>query len=203
MVRRVPIALAATGALFYLAHAAELVAFHPASNLLWSCNVASLTLAIGLCLDRAAPVAVGCFLLSVGDVIWLLDLVAGGEPTWTAPLTHVGLFAIGLWAMKRLGLPRHAWWQSVALLSAAVLAARLAGPPEENINFAFSVPKGWSAYGVPMDMVPEALAPWAQSQAIFMIYIAALFASSALAQQRLLPHLGFPRATPAQGAPRD
>ncbi len=195
-------AIAPLATIFYLAHAAELLTAFPAANLLWSCNVGAAAICVGMWLRRPAPLAAGCFLLLIGNVIWLLDLAAGGQLLWTAPLTHVGLFALALASMRRLGLPAGTWWRALALLAAALAAARALGPPDENVNFAFSVPKGWSAFGLPLSALPAPLSPWAHSQPLFLTYIGLVFTLTAALQQRLLPRLGFlPPPSPPPNRP--
>ena len=130
----------------YGAHAVELVRRYPWSNLLWSCNVAALMLAVALAVGWPRAVAAAAMLLGVGDVFWLLDIKAGGELLVTAPLTHGLSFALALRACRTTGVPPGSWLVATAVMVLATLAARLAGPASENVNLAFAIPSGYEKY---------------------------------------------------------
>src|SRR5687767_11283987 len=127
----------------YLAHAVELLARFPAANLLWSCNVASLLVVVGLLARLPLANAAGCFMFIPGNLFWILDLLAGSELLPTSPLTHVLVFALSIAGVRRMGVPPATWWTMVLGIAAATAAARLVGPESENVNLAFRIPKGW------------------------------------------------------------
>ena len=184
----------------YIAHAIELLLRFPASNLLWSCNVASLCVCVGLLTRRPTWNAMGVCMLTVGNAVWFIELGTGGELLPTAPLTHLGIYALSLVAAYRMGLPRYTWFYTCLAIGAALILARLAGPASENINFAFGIPEGWSAYAIPLSRVPDALTPWQSSHALYLVINGCICAVQALAIQWVLPRLGFGRHA-GSGAP--
>lgn len=143
MTREVPRAWGAVALGCYLLHALELVVRFPAANLLWTCDVAAVLVAVGLLASRPLPVAAGCFMFVPGNVVWLLDLAYGGELLPTAPLTHGIVFGLAIAGTRRLGVPRSTWWTATLTMLACTAAARLVGPASENVNLAFRIPPGW------------------------------------------------------------
>ena len=94
----------------YAVHAGYHVWRGHAVDALWACHVAALLIAAGALLGRARPAAIGVSWLAFGDVLWLLDLLGGGEFFPTSLLTHVVGLGIGLVVLRRLGWPSPSWW---------------------------------------------------------------------------------------------
>lgn len=161
----------------YAVHAAELLTRFPAVDLLWTCNVAALVVAAGLLAGAPRPVAIACTMLAIGDVVWLVDLSTGGELLLTSLLTHFGSLLLGLVGLRRTGLPRQVWWQSIATIAVVTLAARFAGHPEENVNLAHRIPPGWER-------------PF-PSHAAYLAALAASFVAGALAFDAVLRAAGW------------
>jgi hypothetical protein len=126
-------------AVLYVAHAVEIVRGYAPANLLWSCNVAVLAVALGLALERARVVGVGALLLLLGEPFWIVG-IASGDFLVTSPLTHVVVPAVALWALKRSGVPRGLVLPSLGVVALATIAARVVAPPAENVNLASFVP---------------------------------------------------------------
>ena len=116
-------------------------------------------------------------MLAIGNVLWTIDLATGGELLATSLLTHGAAFALGLAGLRRLGLPRRAWWQAVLAIAAVTLAARFAGHPEENVNLAQRIPPGWER-------------PW-PSHGAYLAALAVAFLAGALAFERVLRAAGY------------
>lgn len=134
----------------WVAHAIDLAIGYPLANLLWSCNVATLLLAIGLASGRERVVAIGTLLLIVGEPFWIFGILIG-DFTVTSPLTHVVAPLVGLASLRRSGSPRGIALPALAVVSLATLAARAIGPASENVNLAHvipphAVPEGWRAW---------------------------------------------------------
>ena len=85
-------------------------------------------------------------MLTLGNVLWAIDIASGGELLPTALLTHVGLWAIGLAGVRRLGVPRGAGPLAWLAMLAATGASHLAGPASENINLSDRIPHGWEGW---------------------------------------------------------
>jgi hypothetical protein len=106
----------------WVAHAIDLAIGYPLANLLWSCNVATLLLAIGLASGRERVVAIGTLLLIVGEPFWIFGILIG-DFTVTSPLTHVVAPLVGLASLRRSGSPR-----GIALPALAVVSLAPSGP---------------------------------------------------------------------------
>ncbi len=132
---------------FWAAHAVELGFRMPLENQLWSCNVASIVAAAGLLAGSAAVNAAGGVLLLVGEPVWAYDLAHGGTLLPTSLLTHLGVAALSLLGMRRLGVPWRAWPIAVATLAAATMAAAIASSAAENVNVAVVTPPGFERLG--------------------------------------------------------
>lgn len=126
----------------FLAHSAAHIARGTPEEILWLCNLAALLVALGLLLNRPRPLAVGVSWLLIGDVLWAIDVLAGGELLLTSPLTHLLGLAAGIFGIRKLGFPPATW--PIAALGAAALqeACRWITPARSNVNVAFSMYAG-------------------------------------------------------------
>ncbi len=112
-------------------------------DVLWGCHIAALLVGVGALLGRAELVAIGVLWLCFGNPMWILDITTGGEFLPTSVFTHVGGLVIGLVALNRLGVPRHAWLYATAAFLGLLLLTRLVTPRGSNVNLAFAVAGGW------------------------------------------------------------
>lgn len=134
----------------YFAHVAELLATHPPGVLLWSCDVATVVVAIGLLAPSPMLNAAGALMLIVGLPMWAISVALGEPLLWTAPLMHAGVPAIAIVAMRKIGLPRRSWIPAALFMIAATIAARLFTDPAENVNLAHAVPHGFERLPLPV-----------------------------------------------------
>jgi hypothetical protein len=149
------IKLGAAALACYSAHALfHLINGRP-EDLLWACHLGSALVGVGLLLVSASgrrdvsseglPAAgvvltgIGTLFLLLGTPLWLMDLAGGGVFYPTSALTHIGGLAIGLYGVRRLGMPRGAWWKAVGALIVLILICRLVAPPHANVNVAFAI----------------------------------------------------------------
>jgi len=176
--------LGALAVAFYAIHAAVHVARRQPENLLWVCHLGSLAVGAGLLLRSPALNAVGAFWLCWGLPLWILYLAMGGEFMPTSLGTHVGGLAIGFVGLRRIGLPRGAWWKTVLAWAVLVVFTRVATPPAENVNMAHRVQQGWETSFT--------------SHPVYIVMIGATGAALSLALQFGLPKLGF--RAPAEAA---
>ena len=173
------LSLGALGVAFYAVHAGQYVLRRQPENALWVCHLGALAVSVGLLFRWPAWIAVGAFWLALGVPFWILDLWSGGEFLPTSLLTHVGGLALGIWGLKRLGLPDGAWWKGVGALVAVNLFCRWATPPEQNVNLAHRIYEGWaSTYS---------------SHLFYLITLLALYAAVMVGLQFGLRRLGFKR----------
>lgn len=138
-------ALGLVAALFYAVHAGWHVAHGRPEDTVWACHLAALAVGGGLMARAPALCGIGVLWLSLGVPLWIIDLAGGGEFIVTSPLTHLGGLAIGLWGIRRLGMPRGLWWKAVAALLTLVGLSRLATPAASNVNLSYHVPPGWES----------------------------------------------------------
>jgi hypothetical protein len=175
--RRTEIALGLCGVLAYGVHAVHYVARRQEENLLWFCHLAALGIGIALILRAPTLNAIGLLWLAIGTPCWFLYLAGGGELLMGAALTHCAGLALGLFGVRRLGLPRDAWWKALLALVAVHFVTRLITPPAENVNLAFAVWPGWE--------------PWFPSHRVYLAFLTALSAAVFLALSRGLRASGF------------
>jgi hypothetical protein len=129
--------------IFYVLHAVhETFAGQPESAL-WACHVATALVGLGLLLRKPTINAIGFLWLVLGVPLWLAEgpALLRFEPTSAA--AHLAGLAIGLWGVRRLGLPRPVWWRAALALSTLHVLCRYVTPVEANVNVAFRVWTGW------------------------------------------------------------
>lgn len=109
--------------------------------------------AIGLAwaLDAGWRIATGDFLYGATAYMWDPQY-----PLFTRLLSlyHLAWPLLVLWCVRRVGYDRRAWALQTAIAAAALVVARLATTPAENVNFAFRDP----LFGVQLGPAPLHLA---------------------------------------------
>lgn len=132
---------------------------YPLMNFLFLCNLGVMVTAIGLLAGSrllvssqavAAPVIGLAWTLDVGWRLAMGDFLFGATaymwepkyPLFTRLLStyHVFWPILVLYCVFRKGYDRRGWPLQTAIAAAGVIVARLATPPEENVNFAFADP---------------------------------------------------------------
>jgi hypothetical protein len=128
------------------------------ANFLFLCNIAVVLCCAGLWRGSALPLSAAALSSLVIDPLWTLDfgwrllsgrhLIGGTEYMWDTrfplftrmlSLYHVALPVLLLYALRRTGYDRRAYWLQSVIAVAAVVAGRLVGP-QVNINYAFVAP---------------------------------------------------------------
>ena len=113
---------------------------------LWMCHLGAALVGVGLLTSSTTTNAIGTLFLCVGTPLWVMYLAGGGEFYPTSCFPHIGGLAIGLYGVRRLGLPRGTWWKAVVALGVLILLCRLVTPPTANVNVAFAIYPGWEKY---------------------------------------------------------
>jgi hypothetical protein len=131
--------LGAAGLALYAVHATRHAIFRQPEHLLWLCNVAAVIVGAGLLLGRPMLNAIGVLWLIVGDPLWLIDLIRGGELLPTSLLTHAAGLVLGLVGLRRLGLPRGAWWRAVLAGLVLLAVTRAITPAAADVNLVYTV----------------------------------------------------------------
>lgn len=112
------------------------------AEMLWACHLGAALIGVGLLTCRPAVNGIGTLFLCLGTPLWLRFLANGGEFHPTSFLTHIVALVIGLYGVRRLGLPAGAWWLASGALLMLIGLCRLVTPPESNINAAFAIDPG-------------------------------------------------------------
>ena len=128
---------------FYALHAIVHLSRGEPCDLLWGCHLAVLLVAAGLLIRNSSLNAIGLLWSIFGLPIWLIYTFTGGAFMPTAALTHLGGFAIGLYGVRLLGMPRGSAWKALATYLGLWAVTRMATPESANINLAFRVWPGW------------------------------------------------------------
>jgi len=136
--------LAALGC--YAIHAGFHVLSGRPEEALWMCHLGAALVGIGLLSSSTTTNGIGTLFLCIGTPLWVMYLAGGGEFYPTSCFPHLGGLAIGLYGVRRLGLPSGTWWKAVLALVVLILVSRLVTPPPANVNVAFAIYPGWEKY---------------------------------------------------------
>lgn len=121
-------------------------------NAFWSCDFATLLVAVAI-LGGAPNLSAACFIVLLpGIIIWFMDLfVTGGE--WrtagrvTGFLMHAWALGAATYAVHRNGYAPRGWAAALSLQVGLYLFSRYALPAKANINAVWKPPLGW-LYGL-------------------------------------------------------
>jgi hypothetical protein len=127
----------------YAIHAGFHVLNGRPAEALWMCHLGAALVGAGLLSGSAATNGIGTLFLCMGTPLWVIYLAGGGEFYPTSCFPHLGGLAIGLYGVRRLGLPSGSWWKAVAALIMLILVCRLVTPASANVNVAFAIYPGW------------------------------------------------------------
>lgn len=143
------------------------------TNFLFLCNLGVMLTAVGLLAESPLLLSSQALAAPVIGIAWSLDAgwrLATGEflygatdymwdpqyPLFTRLLSlyHVAWPLLVVWCVRRLGYDRRGWPLQTLIAAAAILAARFATAPADNVNFAFRDP----FFGVQIGPAPLHLA---------------------------------------------
>ena len=146
---------------------------------LWACYLANLVLAIGLMKRSAHLVGIAAMWLMLGNMMWFIHLVTGGEFVATGVLPHIAGFVVAVIGVLKLGFRDGTWYRALVALSACVLLSHWLTPPSFNVNLSHAVWAGWES------IFPSY--PWYMT--LIGATTAALFFSGEKILLRLLPKI--------------
>ena len=127
----------------YLIHAGSHFLNGRPEEALWMCHLGAALVGAGLLSSSAITNGIGTLFLCIGTPLWVMYLAGGGEFYPTSCFPHLAGLAIGLYGVRRLGLPSGTWWRSVVALVTLILVCRLVTPAQANVNVAFAIYPGW------------------------------------------------------------
>lgn len=138
---------AALCALFFVLHAGNHASHGNPWDAFWACHWATLMIGTAAILKHTRLNSIGLCWLGLGNVLWIFDLLVGGDWMWTSTLTHWGGLSVGLWLARGwLGYARGSWWRAVVTLLLWQQFTRLITPRWRNVNLAFDVHSSSTAY---------------------------------------------------------
>ena len=141
---------------FFMAQAVHYWQIDQLGHMLWMCNIGNLLLALGLFLEQAILVRVAVMWMVPGLAVWFAYVV----PTWgmlltgnfsntellgvvSSTLAHVGGFAVGMVALRRIKMDSRAWVYTFLWYFIVQLASRLITPAAMNVNLSHNIQAGW------------------------------------------------------------
>lgn len=113
---------------------------------LWMCHLGAALVGAGLLGSSAITNGIGALFLCLGTPLWVMYLAGGGEFYPTSCFPHLGGLVIGLYGVRRLGLPPGTWWKAAAALITLIVVCRLVTPERANVNVAFAIYPGWEKF---------------------------------------------------------
>ncbi len=141
---------------FFLAQAIHYYDVNELGNMLWMCNIGNLVLAIGMFVEKPLLVRVSVMWMVPGLIVWCIYVVPTwgplltGQFTWSelfavmsSSLAHFGGITIGLVALRRIGMDKHAWLYAFGWYFIMQLLSRLLSPAGMNVNVAHRVQDGF------------------------------------------------------------
>jgi hypothetical protein len=141
--------------LFFIARAIEYVAIAKTpEQMLWSCHVSNLMLAVGMFLGNPLLIRVAVFWQLLGLPPWIYATTV--EMIWTKPVTLVSIFShlggsiVAIFAIREVGAKRWSWFPSLIYFVVLQQITRmLTDPgPYTNVNvahYAYGNMKDWFA----------------------------------------------------------
>lgn len=132
--------------IFFMFQAIHYWRFGGLGHLLWMCNLGNVLLGIGLLLGHREMIRAAALWTIPGLGVWIYYVLLASGFYFSTTLAHVGGITVGLIALRRVRMDRHAWIYAFAWYLFTQLAARLLAPPELNVNVAHRVQAGWENF---------------------------------------------------------
>jgi hypothetical protein len=107
-------------------------------HILWSCHIANLTLGIGLFLGNLLMIRVASYLLILGVVPWLLDMVVIQRITTVSLFSHLVGAGMTIIVLRRVRIAPNCWpYALIFIITLQQITRLLTDPgPSTNINLA-------------------------------------------------------------------
>lgn len=129
--------------IFFFAQAFHYWRVNELGNMLWMCNIGNLLLALGLFLRRPLLVRVAVLWMVPGLIVWFVYVVLAWGIFLSSTLAHVGGFAVGMFALRRVRMDRVSWLYALGWYFLLQLVSRLFTAAALNVNVAHNVDSGW------------------------------------------------------------
>lgn len=117
-------------------------------QILWTCHVSNLLLAVGMFLACPFLIRLAVFWLILGASPWIVDMVWSGSVTLISIFSHLGGVILAIVAIRKVGAKRGSWIASLIYFLILQQISRLLTPPGPytNVNvahFAYGPAKEW------------------------------------------------------------
>ena len=115
-------------------------------EMLWNCNVATFSVAVGSLLRWDRAISVGLLVAMLGFSMWIIGLITGIEVTLPSLVTHPATVIVGFLGVRSCGIPAGSWWQAWLVIVGLHMLCRVASPRELNVNLAHAIWPGFDRY---------------------------------------------------------
>lgn len=129
--------------IFFLFQTIHYWRFGGMGNLWWICNMGNVLLGVGLLIGHRELIRAAAIWTIPGLAIWVKYVLLASGFYFSTTLAHVGGIAVGLIALRRVGMNRTAWLYAFAWSFLTQVAARVLTSPELNVNLAHRIQPGW------------------------------------------------------------
>jgi len=136
---------------FFISRAIEYVVIAKTpEQMLWSCHVSNLMLAVGMFLGNPLLIRVAVFWQILGLPPWIMDAVVSGMIKPVSIFSHLGGSIVAIIAIRQVGAKRWSWVPSLIYFVVLQQITRLLTDPGPytNVNvahFAYGPMKDWFA----------------------------------------------------------
>jgi len=135
--------------LFFIARAIEyaVIARTP-EQILWSCHISNLMLAVGIFLANRFLIRVAVFWLILGVPPWILDMAWSHLITPVSIFSHLGGVIVAIVAIRQMGAKRGSWIPSLVYFVVLQQITRLLTEPGPytNVNVAHFAYGNWVVF---------------------------------------------------------
>jgi hypothetical protein len=145
-------------------------------QMLWSCHLANLLLAVGLFFTFPLALRVGSLWAILGLLPWAIDMAATRIIWPVSWLSHLGGAGLGFWVFYQLRADRATWWQALLWFLGLQQVSRLTTKPELNVNVAhraYGAAQSWfTSYGQYwlVNTLLAAVVLWLLNQALWLAF---------------------------------
>ena len=132
--------------ILFAARLVELIYRGETAHILWVCHISNLLMALGILLGHAEFVRICVLWLILGAPLWPIDIIRTGIIEPTSIGTHYIGLAIGLLALRQLGMGKFSWFYAWIWFLLLQQLSRMFTPAEYNINLAHAIYPGWERF---------------------------------------------------------
>jgi hypothetical protein len=128
---------------FFLIQGVHYWRINELGNMFWMCNTGNLLLAFGLFFLNPTLIRMSVIWMIPGFVVWFVYVVWAWGAFFSSTLAHVGGLAVGIVALRIVGMDSRGWFYAFLWYLVMQLLSRLFTSANLNVNLAHSVDPGW------------------------------------------------------------